>query len=84
MGDEKNQESRVQKHPERTTVINEERSEESIGKKLEEQVRKERKEEKNYPLRPKMLVTRMMDSVMFMAPKHLKVLKPRQKQQRRE
>ena len=32
MGDEKNQESRVQKHPERTTVINEERSEESIGK----------------------------------------------------
>ena len=32
MGVEKNQESRVQKHPERTTVINEERSEESIGK----------------------------------------------------
>ena len=27
-----NTESRVQKHPERTTVINEERSEESIGK----------------------------------------------------
>ena len=32
MGDEKNQESRVQKHPDRTTVINEERSEKSIGK----------------------------------------------------
>jgi len=32
MGDEKNQESRVQKHPERTTAMNEERSEEGTGK----------------------------------------------------